>query len=571
MIKKRSSLLAYTLSEIVVVMLIISVVVAVTIGVTKKKLDSNVSYTYYSAYESLKDVSRTMLTDFNPKNPKYQAKLPENHFYKSVYQTKYRNMIRSLWELPAEASYFNDNNGLPSAITPIQCHLCAKYYIGSELSTCLENCIPDDDLELPGQQLGCTLTCDEGEVLMNANSPNCFCASLPNTTCPVNKVWNATLQKCVCKTTCGIGYRQNESTCECESISFPVEPDDSDDSDDTEVGCSAGDTPPSCGQECVDGQWQAIVGYSKDCNELTQEWRDLPDCKCVPIARTIPLKGENFCEEFERRVNTNSGDDYCKGTTISSSDKDFSNKTPDLVLRNGIMIYNLHSDPQEISELAGNKSGFTVQLNTINQPSLDINNGKFDGKLHLINFNYTPMPTTHIVLSRLGFYSLVSNVFSQSAYGIDFSGVTPVGTTNIGSTTIQSTKTVDTGEYGYVVYVDIDGKKGSSTLWDDVFPFYITLSGQVVPAYTTDDGSDLGGNNPFYLQTSVQYEKISSQGRRKIDWLAKSVSFKEGACKSGFLNSSTPYCSGIGKLSQCNTTASGEKCSLKIVKPVKFF
>ena len=67
-----------------------------------------------------------------------------------------------------------------------------KYYIGSELSTCLENCIPDDDLELPGQQLGCTLTCDEGEVLMNANSPNCFCASLPNTTCPVNKGWNDT-------------------------------------------------------------------------------------------------------------------------------------------------------------------------------------------------------------------------------------------------------------------------------------------------------------------------------------------------------------------------------------------
>ena len=39
MIKKFSVFKAYTLAEIVIVMLIISVVVAVTIGVTKKKLD----------------------------------------------------------------------------------------------------------------------------------------------------------------------------------------------------------------------------------------------------------------------------------------------------------------------------------------------------------------------------------------------------------------------------------------------------------------------------------------------------------------------------------------------------
>ena len=73
MIKKFSVFKAYTLAEIVIVMLIISVVVAVTIGVTKKKLDSTISYSYYSAYESLKDVSRALLTDFNPQNENYQA------------------------------------------------------------------------------------------------------------------------------------------------------------------------------------------------------------------------------------------------------------------------------------------------------------------------------------------------------------------------------------------------------------------------------------------------------------------------------------------------------------------
>ena len=552
MIKKRSNLLAYTLSEIVVVMLIISVVVAVTIGVTKKKLESTTSYTYYSAYEALKDVTRTMLTDFNPQNTKYQAKLPENHLYESVYQTRYRNMLRSLWELPAEA-------GNVPQMTYNDC-IKANCWHGSETYfECLNRCKEFGKLE------GCLKTCPEGQILVNADSPDCYCSEDvidpptidPGSMCFFNKIWDDTLQKCVCKTTCGIGYRQNESTCECESISLPVEPDE------PETGCSAGDTPPSCGQECVDGQWQAIDGFSKNCDEYTQEWRDLPDCKCVPVARTIPLKGENFCEEFERRVNTNSGDDYCKGTTISSSDKDFSNKTPDLVLRNGIMIYNLHSNPQKLSELEGNKSGFTVSLASKN---LNIDFGEFNKDNVIIIDKLGFNPVNHFIYSRLTLYPLLSSLFNQQAYA----DIPPSGWSG-GGIIEDPFAPVDTGEYGYVVYVDIDGKKGTSTLWDDVFPFYITLSGQVVPAYTTDDGSDLGGNNNAYLQTSVQYEKISAQGRRKIDWLLKSVSFKEGACKSGFLNSSTPYCSGIGKLNQCNTTASGEKCSLKIVKPVKFF
>lgn len=553
MIKKRSNLLAYTLSEIVVVMLIISVVVAVTIGVTKKKLESTTSYTYYSAYEALKDVTRTMLTDFNPQNTKYQAKLPENHLYESVYQTRYRNMLRSLWELPAEAG------NLPQ-VTDFNDCVKANCWHGSETYfECLNRCKEFGKVE------GCLKTCPEGQILVDSDSPDCYCTEAvidpptidPGSMCFGNKIWNDTLQKCVCKTPCGIGYRQNAITCECESISFPVEPDE------PETGCSAGDTPPSCGQECVDGQWQAIAGFSKNCDEYTQEWRDLPDCKCVPVARTIPLKGENFCEEFERRVNTNSGDDYCKGTTISSSDKDFSNKTPDLVLRNGIMIYNLHSNPQKLSELEGNKSGFTVSLASKN---LNIDFGEFNKDNAIIIDKLGFNPVNHFIYSRLTLYPLLSSLFNQQAYAF----IPPSGW--IGGGIIEDPfAPVDTGEYGYVVYVDIDGKKGTSTLWDDVFPFYITLSGQVVPAYTTDDGSDFGGNNSSYLQTSVQYEKISAQGRRKIDWLSKSVSFKEGACKSGFLNSSTPYCSGIGKLSQCNTTASGEKCSLKIVKPVKFF
>ena len=44
-------------------MLIIAVIVAVSIRITKAKLDKVVSYTYYSAYSTLSDVSRSMYLD----------------------------------------------------------------------------------------------------------------------------------------------------------------------------------------------------------------------------------------------------------------------------------------------------------------------------------------------------------------------------------------------------------------------------------------------------------------------------------------------------------------------------
>ena len=49
---KRITMRGYTLAEIVVVMLIIAVVVGVSIKITKAKLDSVISYTYYAAYSS---------------------------------------------------------------------------------------------------------------------------------------------------------------------------------------------------------------------------------------------------------------------------------------------------------------------------------------------------------------------------------------------------------------------------------------------------------------------------------------------------------------------------------------
>ena len=55
---------AYTLAEVVVVMLVVAVVVSVSIKITKVKLDNIISYTYYSGYSTLRSVTGQVLADF---------------------------------------------------------------------------------------------------------------------------------------------------------------------------------------------------------------------------------------------------------------------------------------------------------------------------------------------------------------------------------------------------------------------------------------------------------------------------------------------------------------------------
>ena len=138
-----------------------------------------------------------------------------------------------------------------------------------------------------------------------------------------------------------------------------------------------------------------------------------------------------------------------------------------------------------------------------------------------------------------------------------------------GSYELADGTTVNVNEFGYTVYLDIDGEKGSSTLWEDVFPFYITMTGKVIPLYHTEGEKEYGGTSRQHLMTSVQKEVITTTGHRQVLWIKKSVPFKESACTSGYINSTTPYCSGVSLEPSCNEGAN--VCILKYVSPVKFF
>ena len=72
LIKKRGTFsLAYTLAEVVIVMLVIAVVAGVSIKITKAKLDNIISYTYYMGYSTLRNVTGQMLGDFKSTDDEY--------------------------------------------------------------------------------------------------------------------------------------------------------------------------------------------------------------------------------------------------------------------------------------------------------------------------------------------------------------------------------------------------------------------------------------------------------------------------------------------------------------------
>ncbi|MDR1168431.1 MAG: type II secretion system GspH family protein [Heliobacteriaceae bacterium] len=139
---------------------------------------------------------------------------------------------------------------------------------------------------------------------------------------------------------------------------------------------------------------------------------------------------------------------------------------------------------------------------------------------------------------------------------------------------IQTYKTGLTGldgtddeKNGYVVYADVNGTQGKSQLYKDVFPFYITISGKVAPAWKS--GTTAGGNYNRHLEVSVKYFQVDGSGKRTVMWLDKSVSFREAACHSGYITGT--YCTAapaVSKSAVCTNTADyTADCRIVPIKP----
>lgn len=496
--RRFNSKKGYTLTEVVIVMLVVAVVVSVSIKITKAKLDNIVSYTYYSGYSTLKGVTSQMVKDFKATDQQYMA-VPDLSAYNRIFM--FRNAlfpvisIEKLLEKEVMAYIPNSNGGLNTGIgnlnngnenlnngtgnSTIITHPECNYYYGGQ-PTC-----PDGQTWMDYPICACrgVIKPDEGSLFncdkqpTEAEKQEKRCQGLTfsqvscdwvRTVCTNGQTWSTEECACVSNSSSGSGGCPNAPTSEQKDARYCT-------------GQRFNDT--TCDWENI-SPWPPCAG---------DEYRwDVTQCKCVPEPITIPRSGQNFCEKFVSYSNTKSGSAECTGSKIDATLTDFSEQTPDITLRNGMRIYNIRQNPGEIADLANNTQG-----------------AAYDG---------------------------VPNV----------------------------------NTYGYTVYIDIDGEKGPSTLWQDVYRFYITMAGKVIPAYNMASNADeVGGNSRQHLMTSIEKEGIDATGHRKLYWVSKSVSFKEGACASGYVGAQTNYCNGVALKDACSGASSS--CVLKFVSPIKFF
>ncbi len=137
----------------------------------------------------------------------------------------------------------------------------------------------------------------------------------------------------------------------------------------------------------------------------------------------------------------------------------------------------------------------------------------------------------------------------------------------------NSSETLESTEYyAYVVWVDVNGHgNGEDTLHYDIFEFYITRSGKVIPVYGTVSGirgydyvpasMDAGGNKSL-MAFDVRYTKADSNYSWILSDSYHAVAFPHAACASGYLTAGTSYCSNF----KYNCDSSGNTCTTGVSK-----
>ena len=118
---------------------------------------------------------------------------------------------------------------------------------------------------------------------------------------------------------------------------------------------------------------------------------------------------------------------------------------------------------------------------------------------------------------------------------------------------------------GYILNVDANGnKKGKGILYQDVYPFYILVTGKILPLYNPAGFG--GANNVENLAGNILYDDYSS-GNRVVKASRTNVDFQTGACATRYIQSAS-YCKDIAIDAHCTSTSD---CRYVINKPMKFF
>ena len=290
---------------------------------------------------------------------------------------------------------------------------------------------------------------------------------------------------------------------------------------------------------------------------------------CIP--KTGVIKASRFCELIADNFNIDSDSKSCdtfkesdgneyyeavynavtKNSTLSSISADTSLKyvTPNIIFANGLKLWILGDKQASIPGFTSNPSNITPTKNMCQ------------------DITFPSGSTTSITQ---GDCNETDNAYYCGAEKRCMkvpAGSSVLNASNCCSSATSLDNEKDERSYamsGFTVYVDINGDKGNSKLWEDIYPFYIATDGMVYPGYPLDamkqiPGKDdsynsnsvyMGGNSSAYLPVNLYY--IEPGPVAKKHFVKTGVSFAYAACMSRRISPYAPYCSNLGKNSSIN-------------------
>lgn len=295
----------------------------------------------------------------------------------------------------------------------------------------------------------------------------------------------------------------------------------------------------------------------------------------------------NFTTAASNLTVNNAVYEAAKGTnnkylSVASKEGAFNAITPNIELMNGLRLWILGDKTASIPGLSFNPASITT--NTQNM-CIDLNKN-----------------TKQSCTAAGGYFCSSEN----HCFKLDNVGMGSMGDARncCASTDLTTLASSDPTNYekdnrafaisGFTVFVDINGSKGSGTLWEDVFPFYVGANGTVYPGYPLDGikSKDAAGTSLYIAGNGVQdlsvdvfyYETRGSYRKKTMAY--PNVSYARGACFAKKVKAYTPYCQNLGlksrdsgnnsanikgEINSNSNPCNSQFCQLSVRKKVRFF
>ena len=333
----------------------------------------------------------------------------------------------------------------------------------------------------------------------------------------------------------------NGTACECAS-GYKMDKNKGTSSEKCELaGCAPGYLPDYKTQVCVPNP--PIIRASRFCELIRDNWNIVPS--------------SDFCNSFTAENNVNiyknvleaaNGNNNSGYLSINSKQGAFANIRPNIILSNGLRLWILGDKAASIPGLSYNPVGISSTQNMCREL--------------LKSDNVTPLSTRELCDNAGGYFCAgESHCYTlDSAASLNTMGdarnccaSTDLSTIDYSADVDKDNRTFAIG--GFTIFVDINGSKGSGTLWEDVFPFYVGTNGKVYPGYPLDAPKSLdavsnsvylAGNSVKNLPVDVYYfTNLGASARRRVVAYSN-VSYARGVCFAKLVNSHTPYCKNLG-------------------------